>query len=623
MRATEAGDVRLYGRMSHYLRPYVGLMVGGFIATLLFAAIDSLIFVMLIPFLRALFERGAIDYGQAGAQIGWLLRNTIGRFVGEAPGPGELLLRLNIFILGMFLLKNVVDFIQSVLVVRLEQSIVRDLRNEVYRHLVELDLRFFHRTRAGQIIARLTSDVDQLRILLTKNLFKLLTSVFQVIISIAIMVAISWQLTLVALVALPALFGMWSRFLRRLRRGDRTVLNLGGEVTSHLQETVNGIRQVKAAAGEPYEVQRFARLTKDYFKAFVRTERVRALAGPMSEMVGALGTVLLLWYGAHMVLVQGSIDAAAFLGFLAISLKMYAPAKWLSKFPSTVGPALVGAERIFEFLDTPIDMVDRPGVRDFAGVRDAVRFDDVTFGYSDDAPVLRNVSLEARRGAVVALVGPSGAGKTTLVDLVARFYDPTAGRITVDGVDLRDYNLKSLRRHLGVVTQETVLFHDTVRANIAYALPDAAQGAVEDAARAANAHEFIMQLPQGYDTVLGERGTRLSGGQRQRIAIARAILRDPPILIFDEATSALDSESERLVQEAIVHLLEGRTVFVIAHRLSTILNADQILVLDRGEVVQRGTHAELLAQGGLYRKLYRLQHDQRLPSLQGAAATEP
>jgi subfamily B ATP-binding cassette protein MsbA len=253
-------------------------------------------------------------------------------------------------------------------------------------------------------------------------------------------------------------------------------------------------------------------------------------------------------------------------------------------------------------------MVDVAGARQFETVRDAIRFEDVSFSYATDAPVLTDVSLTARRGTVTALVGPSGAGKTTLVDLVARFYDPTSGRITIDGVDLRDFSAKSLRSRMGVVTQETVLFHDTVRANVAYALPDSTQEAVERAARAANAHEFILQMPQGYDTVLGERGTRLSGGQRQRIAIARAILRDPPILIFDEATSALDSESERLVQEAIEHLLEGRTVFVIAHRLSTILNADQIIAMENGRIVESGTHDELLAEGGLYRKLYRLQY---------------
>jgi subfamily B ATP-binding cassette protein MsbA len=514
---------------------------------------------------------------------------------------------LCIAIAVVFLLKNIFDYLRQYLVVRLEQSVTRDLRNVVYTHMLELDLRFYNRTRAGQIINRLTSDTDLLRTLVTKNISTFATSVLQVIISVMILVWISWQLTLLALVVMPLTFGIWRRLLAPLRRGDRRVLDLSGEVTSHLQETVSGVRQVKAAAAERFESERFRDLTQAYFGSVVRTERIRALASPLSETMGAIGTVLLLWFGGRMV-VQDELTAGAFVTFIGLSLKLYQPAKWLSKFPSMVQPGLSAADRIFEFLDTPAEMVEQPGARIFDTVRDSIRFENVSFSYTDDAPVLSDITLTARRGTVTALVGPSGAGKTTLVDLAARFYDPTAGRITIDGIDVREYSVKSLRRKMGVVTQETVLFHDTVRANIAYALPGSSQEAVERAARAANAHDFVLDMPHGYDTVLGERGTRLSGGQRQRIAIARAILRDPPILIFDEATSALDSESERLVQEAIEHLLEGRTVFVIAHRLSTILNADQIVAMEAGRVVQRGTHDELLAQGGLYRKLYRLQY---------------
>lgn len=608
MPITAAADLRLYRRLLGYLRPHVPLVIAGFFATLGFAALDAFSFVMLIPFLRTLFDpEQAVDYGEIGTEIGWLLENTIGQVVHADLSRGDMLLRVNLFILIVFGLKNLFDFLQTYIVVRLEQSVVRDLRNDVYRHLIELDLRFFGRTRGGQIVSRLIGDVDQLRLLLTRNLFKLLTSTFQVAILVAALLLISVRLTFVALVILPLLFGVWGRILGRLKRGDRTVLNLAGEVTSHLQETTGGVRQVKAAAAENYEAERFRALTQRYFKAHVRNERVRALASPLSEMIGALGTVLLLWYGSRMVLLDGSIDAATFIGFLALSLKMYQPAKWLSKFPSLVGPGVVGTERVFEFLDTPIEMQERPGARTFTGVRDGIRFEGVGFTYAGGEMVLRDVNLEAKAGQVVALVGPSGAGKTTLVDLVARFYDPTEGVITIDGVDLRGYGIRSYRERLGIVTQESFLFHDTVRANIAYALPHATQEQVEAAARAANAHEFIAQLPDGYDTVLGERGTRLSGGQRQRIAIARAILRDPPVLILDEATSALDSESERLVQQAIEQLLEGRTVFVIAHRLSTVRHADQILVMREGRIVQRGTHEQLIAEGGLYAHLHRLQ----------------
>jgi subfamily B ATP-binding cassette protein MsbA len=421
------------------------------------------------------------------------------------------------------------------------------------------------------------------------------------------MIGFSLQLTVVAVIVLPAMFGIWSRFLRRLRRGDRKVLNLGGEVASHLQETVLGIRQVKSAGAEQYEKQRFRDVTHAYFRAVVRNERVRALASPLTEMIGALGTVLLLWYGSRLVLVERSLDGAAFLAFLGLSLKLYSPVKWLSKFPSIIQPGLVAAERIFEFLDVPFDIHDAPGAQPLAPIQRDIRFNQVSFEYERGRPVLQDISLVVPAGSVVALVGPSGAGKSTLVDLVARFYDPTVGTITVDDIDLRQIMVHSLRSQLGVVSQDTVLFHDTVRANIAYALPHATQEGVERAARAANAHEFIVDLPNGYDTVLGERAVRLSGGQRQRLAIARAILRDPPVLILDEATSALDSVSERLVQQAMDKLLRGRTVFVIAHRLSTIRNADQIVVLQAGRIVQCGSHDELLAEGGLYRHLYRLQ----------------
>ncbi|MBR9988943.1 MAG: ABC transporter ATP-binding protein [Gemmatimonadetes bacterium] len=599
--------MKQYIRLLRQLAPYRMLLAAALLATFMFAALDTFSFVMVFPFLDALFKEGSsINLFGAGERIGQLLEGTIGRLLPPDADPLDAITALCIAIAVVFLLKNVFDYLRQYLVVRLEQSVTRDLRNTVYTHLLELDLRFYNRTRAGQIINRLTSDTDLLRTLVTKNISTFFTSVLQVIIAIWVLLEISWQLTLLALVVMPLTFGIWRRLLAPLRRGDRRVLEMSGEVTSHLQETVSGVRQVKAAAAESFESNRFRNLTESYFGSVVRTERIRALASPLSETMGAIGTVLLLWFGGRMV-VQGALTAGAFITFIGISLKLYQPVKWLTKFPSMIQPGLSAADRIFEFLDTPAEMVDSPEARVFDTVNDAIRFENVSFSYTDDAPVLRDIELTARRGTVTALVGPSGAGKTTLVDLAARFYDPTAGRITVDGIDVREFSVKSLRSKMGVVTQETVLFHDTVRSNIAYALPDAAQEAVERAARAANAHDFIMQMPHGYDTVLGERGTRLSGGQRQRIAIARAILRDPPILIFDEATSALDSESERLVQEAIEHLLEGRTVFVIAHRLSTILKADQIVAMEGGRIVQRGTHDELVAEGGLYRKLYRLQ----------------
>jgi subfamily B ATP-binding cassette protein MsbA len=324
-------------------------------------------------------------------------------------------------------------------------------------------------------------------------------------------------------------------------------------------------------------------------------------------MLAALGTVTLLWYGARLVLTGTGLTGEAFIGFIALSTKLYAPVKYVSKLPAVIQPGLAGAERIFEFMDAPVEVRERPGAVEFPGVRRELRFERVSFAYRPGEPVLHDVELTVPAGTVVALVGPSGAGKSTLADLLGRFQDPTSGRISVDGTDLRDFTIASLRARLGFVSQETVLFHDSVRANVAYGMPHATQADIERAAHAAHAHEFVSALPRGYDTVIGERGVQLSGGQRQRLAIARAILRDPPVLVLDEATSALDTEAERLVQAAIERLLRGRTVIVIAHRLSTVQRADQIVVIERGRIVERGAHAMLLARGGLYRRLHDLQ----------------
>ena len=605
-------QVTLYLRILSYLRPYAGVFALAVIATSIFAALDAFSLALLIPFLRTLFseaEPGPAEPTPAGgALLDRLLEATLGRLV-ELGGPrDEAIQGIIFFILAVFVLKNLFDFARIYLVAWIEQSVTRDMRDTVYDHLVELDLVFFGQTRVGQIVSRLTHDVEQLRTLITKELAKILSSVFELAAAAVLMLLISWQLTLAATVVLPGVFAIWGPLLRRVRRGDREVLDLAGEVNSHLQETLAGIRLVKASSAESHERERFRRLTRSYFRNFVRTERYRALANPVTELVGALGTVVVLWYGTRLVFGGSGLSPEDFIGFLALSMKLYAPVKYLGKLPAIIQPGLAAAERAFEFLDAPAEIRDRSSARAFPGVRREIAFRNVSFGYRPGEQVLRDISFRVEAGTAVAVVGPSGAGKSTLVDLLGRFYEPDSGSIRIDGTDIREFSIRSLREGLGIVSQETVLFHDTVRANIGYALGrDVGDDEIERAARAACAHEFIRSLPDGYGTVVGERGTKLSGGQRQRIAIARAVLRDPPILILDEATSALDSESERLVQEALGNLLAGRTTFVIAHRLSTVQRARQILVMDRGRIVQRGSHEALLAEGGLYGYLHALQ----------------
>ncbi|MGQ0650439.1 MAG: ABC transporter ATP-binding protein, partial [Gemmatimonadaceae bacterium] len=385
--------------------------------------------------------------------------------------------------------------------------------------------------------------------------------------------------------------------------------NQYGDLTSVVQETITGVRLVKAFRGEAYEIERFRDASGRYSKGMVRVNRLAFMAQPITETVATAIAMVILWIGAREVLVTRSLGGSELIAFLALVMRSLQPLKQLSQIPAVAQQSLAAAERLFEVFDHPTE-ADR-GSRTVATLERDVVFDNVTFAYDHDA-VLRDISFTARRGEVVALVGPSGAGKSTLVDLIPRFHEVTDGRMLIDGVDAREFSLASLRSLTGIVSQDTVLFNDTVRNNIAYAAPGRyTQEQIEAAARAANAHDFITALPDGYDTTLGERGLRLSGGQRQRLAIARALLTDPPILILDEATSALDTESERLVQEAIDRLLAGRTVFVIAHRLSTIQHATQILVLDRGRVVQRGTHTELLLVDGTYRRLHALQFVER------------
>lgn len=595
----------VYRRLLPFLKPHAWRMAGAVVTNVLAALLDVFSVALLVPFLNTLFNRPPLDI-----KAGWvsdLLHATIGRLM--VAGDQMASLRHVIFVvIAAVVAKNILVWISGQLGAALQEYITRDLRNTVYRHLARLPLGYFTRTKSGQIISRVVNDTFETRLVLTQIVTQSLQAGALVLASIAFLLEISWSLTLLALLIVPILSLVLQPMLRRLRHGNRRRGNQHGEMTSVLQETVSGIRLVKSAGAEEYEQRRFVTASDVYARSTVRLTQLSYLAPPLTEVIGTLIAVTLLWIGARQVLVDHSLSGADLITFLIYVLRLLQPLKQITAVPATAQSSLASAERLFDILDTPAEFERDRGTEHVTGFRREIAFDRVTFGYDRQQPVLRDISLRARRGDVIALVGASGAGKTTLVDLIPRFYAPISGEITLDGTDIQAITLASLRSLIGIVSQDTVLFHDTVRSNIAYGAPTRyTEAEIEAAARAANAHAFISELPGGYDTILGERGTRLSGGQRQRIAIARALLSDPPILILDEATSALDTESERLVQAAVDRLLEGRTVFVIAHRLSTVQHATQILVLDQGEIVERGTHTELLARRGAYSRLYQLQ----------------
>ncbi|HEY8851584.1 MAG TPA: ABC transporter ATP-binding protein, partial [Gemmatimonadaceae bacterium] len=555
----------VYKRLLPFLRPHFWRMAITIVANLVAALLDGFAIALLIPFLNILFHQPS-----TAMKSGWISK-LLDATVGSQIVPGDEMHSLrNVIVLVLIavILKNLLVWVAGQFGATLQEYVTRDLRNAVYRHLAHLPLGYFTQMKAGQILSRVINDTFETRLILTQIVTQSLQSASLVIVYIAILFSISWQLSLIALIILPLLGFSLQPMLKKLRRGNLRRGNVHGEMTSVLQETISGIRLVKASGTEAYEESRFAEGSNKYASSSLRLTRLALLAPPVTEIIGTVIAVLILWIGAWQVLRSGTMTGATLLAFLTLVLRLLQPLKQLSQMRTTAQSSLASAERLFEILDSPAEFQRDRGTRDMATFDRHLEFENVSFSYGD-APVLSGVDFSASKGEVVALVGPSGSGKSTLVDLIPRFYEPTGGRILLDGIDTREIKLPALRSLTGIVSQETVLFHDSVRSNIAYGASDRyTQEQIEAAARAANAHEFIMELPRGYDTLLGERGTRLSGGQRQRLAIARALLTDPPILILDEATSALDTESERLVQEAVDRLLQGRTVFVIAHRLS-------------------------------------------------------
>ena len=515
---------------------------------------------------------------------------------------------LCIFIFLSFLLKNSFAFSETWLVTYLEQIVIKDLRDQVYHHTLFQPLSFFSQYQIGNLISRITNDINSLNVAVNRSFTKFIRDPIVILIFLLIMFNISWQLTLLALFIFPVTATMLSKMGQSLKRKSRRVQERIADITSVLEETFSGIKIVKAFSMEKYESDKFRKKTTDHFRAVVRQVRLNRFSIPLSETLGVGMMVIILWFGGQLVLGGKGISSEDFIRFITVLFAIMTPIKSLGELNNNIQIALASGKRIFTVLDAPVIITDCPHPVYKTQFEHEIRYEHVFFNYNENEDtVLKDINLQIFKNQKIAIVGSSGAGKTTLVNLLPRFYDVTSGVIQIDDIDIRDIKLANLRQLMGIVTQDVILFNDTVANNIAYGLSNYSRDEIENAAHLSNADEFIRSLPDGYETIIGERGMRLSGGQRQRISIARAILKNPPILIFDEATSSLDSESEQLIQEAIDNLMRERTVFLIAHRLSTIIKSDNIVVLEEGRITDQGSHQELLQRSARYKHLYELQ----------------
>ena len=549
-----------------------------------------------------------IAAASANLYVPWVIKEVIDKVLAEKD-----MMMLNTIAFGIvvvYLLRGIFFYGQTYLMSYIGQRVIIDIRQAVYRHLQRLSLSYYEKRQTGTIMSYITNDVAALQGALVDSIIELVTELSILLGSISMMFYLHWKLSALTLVTTPLVAYTMNIFGKKLRNTSTVMQERVADITSVLQETISAVRVVKSFVREDYEVDRFGKENFSNFRAQMKNAQLMATLTPVIEFLAAIGVTVIIWYGGWEV-INGNLTAGALIAFLVYAVNLSNPIKRLSRVYANIQRALAAAERVFSVLDTEPEIQNIPGATELPSIQGEVAFHDITFEYKPGEPVLSNISLTAKPGQMVAIVGPSGAGKTTIANLIPRFYEPTKGYISIDGIDIKTVTLDSLRKQIGIVPQETVLFNGTVYDNILYGDLNATYDEVIAAAQAANAHKFITAMPDGYETQIGERGSKLSGGQRQRIAIARAILKNPRVLILDEATSALDTESEKLVQEALDKLMISRTSFVIAHRLSTVLRADLILVMERGKIVERGTHAELLAMGGLYSKLHEVQFSKK------------
>lgn len=569
----------LYLRILSYIKPYMHRLLFAMVCTIMAAA--------------------------GNLYIPWIIKDMIDEVLADK--NGTMLNWIAASIIAIFIVRGLFWYGQNYLMSYVGQSVIIDIRAAVFKKLQRLSVSFYDKNKTGTIMSYVTNDVNALQSAMVENTIEMITEGFILIGSVVAMIYLDWRLTLFAVCTFPVVLWFMEFFGKKIRKTGGRIQECTADITSVLQESVASARVIKSFVREDYEVDRFDVENKANFRANMKNAQLMATLTPVVELVAAIGVTMIIWYGGNNV-INGTITAGSLVAFLTYAVNISNPIKRLTRVIGNIQKALAAAQRVFMIIDMPEEIAESRDAKQLPEVSGKVEFQNVSFAYNDKGNVITDLSFSVKPGEVIAIVGPSGAGKSTIANLLPRFYDVNKGDIKIDGHSVREVTLDSLREQVGIVPQETMLFNGSVYNNILYGRLDATKEEIEAAAKAANAHDFIMQLTDGYETKLGDRGVNLSGGQRQRIAIARAILKNPRILILDEATSALDTESERVVQEALDRLMVGRTSFVIAHRLSTVKNADKILVLEKGNLVESGTHDELLALDGLYAHLYKIQY---------------